>query len=336
MQTIYQETEFTKIIELVNNHIISDYGKALFLEKKPAKSLATAEKRLEETKEAVQLLDSGQQVPFMGLKDIYRLTQKIEKGLILEPAELLEYGDFLRSFKVIGRFTEKNQWQAPTLYRYTKDLPDFTKLSEDVSSKIVRGQLIDDASRNLWKICSQISKIEGAIEKVFSKFLKNNSYLQEKMIVQKKDRYTFPVKIEFQSKIKGSIIEKSNRGTTVFIEPDSVAKLNEQLILAKAEKTAEVYQILAALTGMIAEKLPEIRLGLDILAELDIIFARAKYSRSIDGKPIQVNQEQVLCLNNVCHPLLKSQAVPLSIELGQDFRGLIITGPNAGGKDTSS
>jgi DNA mismatch repair protein MutS2 len=329
---IPKETEFELIKETVRQKILSDYGKQRFTEQQPATSLQSAQKRLSETQEAMALLDSGQQVPFMGLAEILHHTTKIEKGLILEPRELIDYGDFLRSFRLIRQMFEKNQWQTPRLTGYAQGLVDFSEIAQQIFDKIRNGQVDTDASRELRKIRGQIAKHEADLKKVFSKFLQEPRLLQDARIIQKNERYTLPVRSEFQHQIKGQIIERSNKRSTVFIEPEAAVRLNDRLMMAKAEETAEEYQILASLTGLIAENLAEIFNCLDILVELDIIFARAKYCREIHGVPLTINEEERIDLRAVRHPLLGQDAVPLTLELGSDARCLVITGPNAGGK----
>ena len=334
-KTIYQETGFDQIIKEIHGNLISDFAKADFETRQPTTHVQTAQKRLAETEEAMILLSSGQHVPFMGMRAIEHLTGKIDRGLVLEASELTEYSDFLRSFGLIKKLFEKNQYQTPTLHRYAAGLGDFSEVTQAITAAVNGALVKDESSRALRKVRSRIHKLEANINQTLEKLLKNPTtakYLQDRLVIEKDGRQTLPVKTEFQSKFNGTIVERSSRGNTVFIEPTSVAKNNDELILARAEETGEIYQILAGLTGLIAEKLPEIGYSREILGELDIILARAKYSRSIDGKPFTVNDQEELYLDHVRHPLLGSQAVPLTLSLGETGRGLIITGPNAGGK----
>uniref|UniRef100_UPI00403FAA27 endonuclease MutS2 n=1 Tax=Candidatus Enterococcus willemsii TaxID=1857215 RepID=UPI00403FAA27 len=331
---LLQVTEFNAIKQMVVDRCISDYGKELLEEKEPATALTTVKKRLAETSEAMLILASGQHVPFMGLTQIKHLTTKIAKGGILEASELTEYSDFLRSFRLIANFFEKNKFQTPILAKYTRELTDFRTINEAIEAAIAGNRVKSEATRELKKVRGKITKLEGDIEKSCSKTLKYataNGWLQDRLIVKKEERYTLPVKTNFQSKIAGNIIERSSRGTTVFIEPEGIRKLNDQLILSQSEETAVIYQILASLTGMIAEEAVTIGYCMDIIVELDTIFAKAKYSQSIGGKAIEVNDEEVLVFDKVKHPLLDNP-VPLDVSLGQSMHGMIITGPNAGGK----
>ncbi|MDH6365357.1 DNA mismatch repair protein MutS2 [Enterococcus sp. PF1-24] len=334
-QQLLEITQYIEIKQRWQQLAISDAAKEIIEQRDPSSSLAAVNRWLDESAEAMLLLDSGQHVPFMGLTRIQQLTTKIEKGMILEPTELLEYGDFLRSFRLISKLFAKNQYQTPLLYRYTNSLVSFTSVEEIINSSVQGNHLADENFRELRKIRGQVRKLEKEIQQKLAKYLKNSgstSYLQDKMILMKDDRYTLPVRIEFKNKIAGNIIETSNKGTTVYIEPHDVSKLNDQLVLAKSSEVAEVYQILAYLTGLIAEKLMEINFCKETVVELDIIFARGKLSRALAGSKPLVNQEDRLVFKGVKHPLLGNDAVPLSLELGTTARGLIITGPNAGGK----
>lgn len=329
---IPQAAEFEQIKVQVKKKIISDYGKSLFSSEAPAASYTTAVKRMEETKEAVTLLAAGLAVPFMGIQHAQSDTEKIEKGFILMPPELVSYGDFLRSMPRIKTFFEKHRALAPILAGYSDSLADFTMITEKISQSIRHQRIDPEANRHLRKIVRQIDQIEADLKKVFLKFLSQGKYLQDNRMIKKNDRYTLPVRVEWQHQFKGSIIERSNKGGTVFIEPETVARLNDRLILAEAEKTAIEYQILAELTGLIAEELPLIHQGLDCLAVLDVIFAKGKFCRDINGMPLTLNQKEELILDQVKHPLLGDEAVPLDLSLGMQTRCMVITGPNAGGK----
>lgn len=335
MKNIDPIIQFDEIKEAVRMRMLSQRAKEIWLNRKPASQLAVVETWQQETKEAKLLLASGQHMPFMGLREIDRILQQVEKGFVLEPSELTETADFLRSFRLIRRFMEKNQFQAPLLARYTTDLPDLEEIETAIYQAVNGNRVNSEISRPLKKIRQQIRETEQQIEERLQKFIRhpdNRIKLQEAMVVKKDGHWTVPVKASYKNQIKGSLIETSGRGVTVFIEPESVARLSEKLSLLEAEETAEVYQILAELTGRVAETLAVIGYGREIITEYDVIFARGKYSREIEGQQVHINKEERIMLKNVRHPLLGDVAVPLNVSLGENFRGLIITGPNAGGK----
>lgn len=331
----FEKTQFNEIKQQVAACAISTRAKKIFLERQPSHSLEVVRTWQTETEEAKQILMSQQHVPFMGLKNIESLTGKIEKGLILEPSELTEYADFLRSSRLLQQFFEKNQFLSPTLHAYSQSLADFSSLEEEIYAVIRQSQIVDDATRELKKIRRQVAELEKEIEEKMRKFLRhtqNQGMVQESLILKKQDHWTIPIKATYKNKVSGTIIETSQTGSTVFVEPQVISKVSEELQMVQAMESAEVYQILAHLTGLLAEQMESIQFIIEVMVEFDLIFARAKYSRQIDGRKIQINNTEDLVLNQAYHPLLDENAVPLTLSLGKEFRGLAITGPNAGGK----
>ena len=147
-----------------------------------------------------------------------------------------------------------------------------------------------------------------------------------------RNRFTIPIKASFKNHVAGTIIETSSKGSTVFIEPEAVSKLNVELMSLKSEESVEEYQILATLTGAIHESLHEISINIECISQYDMIFAKAKYSKSTDAIEPKINNHGYIKLINSKHPLLEGSIVPLDFEIGEDYRSLVITGPNAGGK----
>lgn len=328
--------QFNNVQEEVQAKAIGNYSKIRIGELSPQTNLATVKVWQQETQEARLILDSNQHVPFMGLSRIDSLMAQVQKGMILAPDDLIEYADFLRSSRMIDKFFGKNQYQTPLLYQYSKSLPSLLEIEEEIYQKIQHQKVSDAASSNLRKVRKQIRENEKEIQDKLTRFLKNSSnkeMIQDGIIVQKDGHYTVPIKMSYKNKVAGNMIEQSNKGTTVFVEPAAVAKLNEQLIMLKAEEVAQEYQILAELTGYLAEKETIIDFIMETITAFDIIFARAKYSREINGITPKVNKNEVIHIKKGIHPFLpKGAAVPLDFTLGEGHRGLVITGANAGGK----
>lgn len=335
MKQTIDKLQFNQIKEEVKKRAIGQYSKKRIEEMTPQTNLQTVKNRQEETKEARQILESQQHVPFMGLTRIDALTSQVKKGFLLTPTELIEYADFLRSSRMIRRFFEKNQYQTPLLHVYSKNMPDLSMVEELIYQQIKNQKVSDEASRNLRKVRKQLQLTEKEIQDRLLKFLRhphNKEMIQEAMIVQKGDHYTIPIKASYKNKVPGTIIEQSNKGTTVFIEPTAVEKASMNYQLLKAEEIAEEYQVLAYLTGALAEQEQAIDLIIETITRLDIIFARGKYSQEIHGVTPRINQSEYIKIKQGRHPLIQGKAVPLDFELGKDYRGLVITGANAGGK----
>lgn len=334
-QETYNKTQFNTIKEKLMTYAISYYGKERIKALQPSSQLEVVKKRLQETSEAKALLQANLHVPFMGLNAIEHLTKQVEKGFILEPNELVSYADFLRSSRLIQSFMQKNQFIAPLLARYSDSLQIFSTIEDEIYHVIRNNQVENDASRELRKIRRAIQECEKEIELKLNAFLRNGQNkpkIQEAMVVKKNDRYTIPIKAAYKNQIAGMIIDTSSKGTTVFVEPTTVTKLNDKLYQLRMEEATEVYQILATLTGLISEQMTSIHSNVEVIAQYDMIVAKAKFSREINGIEPEINQEGIVEFVNVKHTLLGESAVPLNLSLGKDYRGLTITGPNAGGK----
>lgn len=328
----FEKTQFNEIKVQLSSYAISSFGKKRIENTQPHSKLSVVEKRLTETTEAKKLLDSSLHVPFMGLQSIEHITNQLEKGFVLTPQELLECADFLRSLRLIRQFFEKNQTVAPLLNRYGQGLNDFNEIEEEIYQVIRNGRIIDDASRELRRARRDIAETQDKIQELLKKFIRQNKEkLQEAIITKRNDVFTVPIKSAYKKQVKGTIIELSSKGTTAYIEPSNVSRWNEQLVYHKMIEEAEVYQILATLTGLSAEALPLIQQNIEIIAEFDHIFARGKFSRELKGITPEINSDGYIHLVSATHPLINN-AVPLDLTIGEDYRGLTITGPNAGGK----
>ncbi|MDT2572743.1 endonuclease MutS2 [Enterococcus raffinosus] len=328
----FEKTQFNEIKAQLSSYAISSFGKKRIENTQPHSKLSVVEKRLTETTEAKKLLDSSLHVPFMGLQSIEHITNQLEKGFVLTPQELLEYADFLRSLRLIRQFFEKNQTVAPLLNRYGQGLNGFNEIEEEIYQVIRNGRIIDDASRELRRARRDIAETQDKIQELLKKFIRQNKEkLQEAIITKRNDVFTVPIKSAYKKQVKGTIIELSSKGTTAYIEPSNVSRWNEQLVYHKMIEEAEVYQILATLTGLLAEALPLIQQNIEIIAEFDHIFARGKFSRELKGITPEINSDGYIHLVSATHPLINN-VVPLDLTIGEDYRGLTITGPNAGGK----
>ena len=326
---------FYKILDQVSQQAQSQYAKKQILKGDLSPYLEVAQTKQAETAEAKALLDGQLSVPFMGLQHIEGLTQKVEKGLILEAGELIEYADFLRSSRLIRQFFQKNAFIAPILAGYTEILGDFSQVEQEIYQAIHQSRVHDQASRNLRKIRKKITQNKASIQKKLEKFINHSSHkdkIQEAVVIEKDGRFTVPVKSSFKRLVPGQLIAESSKGLTAYIEPHSVSKLAEERVMLQAEESSEVYQILAYLTGLIQAQMDGIRSSMECIIELEVVLARAKYSRSINGRPVPLNKAEYINLVEARTPLIENP-VPLSLTLdGRESRGLVITGANAGGK----
>ena len=331
----FEKLQYNELKDIVKSYCVSGLGKELLNKLEPSTSIKVVRNRLNETTEARAILDAEGHVPFFGISNIASTIQKLEKGMILDPEELVSVSDFLRGCRKIKKFMLDKEFFAPVLASYANSMTEYKSIEEEINFSI-KGNSIDvAASKELKRIRNNIDSVDGKIKERLTKFLNssaNKKFIQEFFISKKDDRYTIPIKSSYKNQVAGSIIEASAKGSTVFIEPHTVTKLNAELAGLKAEEAVEEYQILATLSGMVLENIYSIKINMELISQYDMVFAKAKFSKSIDGIEPKLNDHGYIHLVNCKHPLLTGQVVPLNFEIGQEYRSLIITGPNAGGK----
>ncbi|MFS0749431.1 endonuclease MutS2 [Oceanobacillus sp. 1P07AA] len=331
----FEKLQYNELKQIVKSYCVSGLGKQLLDKLEPSSNLKVVKNRLNETTEARKIIDAKGHIPFLGVSNIDSIIQNIEKDIILDPSELISVSDFLRGCRKIKTFMMGQEFFAPVLASYANSMTEFQHIEEEINFSIKGNSVHSGASRELKKIRSKIEITEEKIKDRLNKFLNNDmnkKYIQEAFISKKDDRYTIPIKASYKNQVSGAIIDVSSKGTTVFIEPNTVTKLGGELASLKAEQAMEEYQILATLSGMILENIYEIKINMELISQYDMVFAKAKFSKEIDGLEPKLNDYGFIKLVDCKHPLLVGEAVPLNFEIGHDYRSLIITGPNAGGK----
>ncbi|MBY0596380.1 endonuclease MutS2 [Bacillus bingmayongensis] len=331
----FEKLQYNELKEIVKSYCVSGLGKQLLDKLEPSASIKVVKNRLNETTEARAILDAEGHVPFFGISNIDSTIQKLEKGMILDPTELVSVSDFLRGCRKIKKFMLDKEFFAPVLASYANSMSEFKSVEEEINFSIKGNSVDSAASKELKRIRNSIDSVDGKIKERLNKFLNssvNKKYIQEFFISKKDDRYTIPVKSSYKNQVAGTIVEVSSKGSTVFIEPNTVTKLNVELASLKAEEAMEEYQILATLSGMILEDIYNIKINMELISQYDMVFAKAKFSKHIGGIEPKLNDFGYVKLVHCKHPLLSGKVVPLNFEVGQNYRSLIITGPNAGGK----
>ncbi|WP_074593051.1 endonuclease MutS2 [Bacillus cereus] len=331
----FEKLQYNELKDIVKSYCVSGLGKELLNKLEPSTSIKVVRNRLNETTEARAILDAEGHVPFFGISNIASTIQKLEKGMILDPEELVSVSDFLRGCRKIKKFMLDKEFFAPVLASYANSMSEYKSIEEEINFSIKGNSIDAAASKELKRIRNNIDSVDGKIKERLTKFLNSSSnkkFIQEFFISKKDDRYTIPIKSSYKNQVAGSIIEASAKGSTVFIEPHTVTKLNAELAGLKAEEAVEEYQILATLSGMVLENIYSIKINMELISQYDMVFAKAKFSKSINGIEPKLNDHGYIHLVNCKHPLLTGQVVPLNFKIGQEYRSLIITGPNAGGK----
>lgn len=329
-----ENLNYKELKEIVKSYCISGLGKELIDKLEPSSNLKQVNRKLEETSEGRRLLDAGYYMPLEGIFNINPLIEKIEKGGVLEPSELTMVGDFLRGCRKVKNFIKDKEGYAETLSSYANNITECIFIEDEINM-CIRGSMVDsNASKELRKIRRHIDICEGKIKEKLEKFIKspsNKEAIQEFFVSERNGKYTVPIKASYKNSVNGTVIEVSSKGSTVFMEPSIVSKYSLELTTLKVEENIEEYKILSTLSEMINEKLREIKINIDVIAEYDMIMAKAKYSKEIEGIKPKLNNIGYIKIIKGKYPLIKN-GVPLDFEVGENYRTLIITGPNAGGK----
>ena len=329
----YQKTDFNEIRQAVATFATSQAAQEHLQHMTVLTRLNEVVSLQTETVEARALLDANVHLPFLSLDTVQNLLNKIHQGYLLTAEQLVQVADFVRGNADVAAVLKRNADIAPTLANYAGALTAVTDLADGIYNVIHNNQVIDDATGNLRKLRRHQRDVQAQLKAVVQKASQHYArMLQERLPIIKDDHLVLAVQATFKNRIPGTIVGSSATGSTVYVEPQSAFKLNADLAEVTSGVEAEVYQILAGLNGQVSEHETTILRNLDVITALDEIMARGKYSAAINGVRPHLNERDQIRISKGRHPLLGEHAVPLSVTLGVDHRGLVITGPNAGGK----
>ena len=329
--------EYTKIIDLLIEQAASDMGKELCRQLLPMTDLEAIRTAQRETSDALSRIVRNGGISFSGLKDIGMSLKRLEIGASLGMAELLAVSSMLNvanRAKTYGR-READDTARDNLDSMFEALEPLTNLNREINRCIIsEEEMADDASPKLKDIRRHI---RIANEKVHSELNSmvggQRTYLQDAVVTTRGGRYCIPVKAEYRSQVPGMIHDQSSSGSTLFIEPMAVVKLNNELRELELKEVEEINVILANLSAQAAEYIDSLSADLKTLTWLDFIFAKASLSKHYNGSEPVMNENSYINIKKGRHPLINpKKVVPIDVHLGRDFNLLVITGPNTGGK----
>lgn len=326
--------EFDKIIENLAEYANSGQAKEIIRNLVPFLSEAELRKNMSDTTQARQMLDNIGAPPAPAMENVEELLGKAVRYDLLSPEELEQVGMFLAAVKRMKEYLERGKEYRISLAYYEENLIPLEAIREELLRSVRYGKIDDQASAGLRDMRRDIQRLEEKIkEKAESLLRSQKKYMSESFIVSRSGRVCLPVKKDYKSKVAGSVVDKSASGTTFFIEPAAVAKYREEKELLEIEEDNEVRRIIYLLMDQIAEEEEAFRQNIKMLVKLDYIFTKGKLSADMDGTEPGINTQGHLLLKGARHPLLKKEScVPLDFEMGNGKKGVIITGPNTGGK----
>lgn len=332
--------EYFKILETLSTFATTYIGKNMCLNLLPSNQKDDVKNRLLETDEAVKVLYRSSTPPLSEIADNTINLKTLESFGTLSLKSLLDITDILKIADSLKKYFYTD-YIVPEDFEILNSIFSLLYSNSSIIKKIDtcildENTLNDNASSNLLSIRKKQRNLEQDIKSKLTNFLHSSSYskyIQENVVTIRNDRYVIPIKEEYRSQVKGFIHDVSSSGSTIFIEPISVFELNNELANLKIEENLEIEKILQDLSKLFYPYIEELKLDIECIGKLDFVFAKAKYSKSINAVTPIINEEKMIVLENAKHPLLDpKKAVPCSLTLGKDFNTLVITGPNTGGK----
>lgn len=340
-QKALSSLEYPKIIERLTEKASSPMGKELCRKLQPSTDINRIRLMQTQTKDALTRLFQKGSVSFGSVKDIRGSLKRLEIGSSLGIMEILSVCALLENTSRVKAYSRGDRSDLPSdsLDSMFEQLAPLTPLSSEIRRCILsEDEISDDASPALRQVRRNMKVTNDRIHTQLSGLVNGNArtYLQDSVITMRNGRYCIPVKAEYKGQVPGMIHDQSSTGSTLFIEPMAVVKLNNDMRELELQEQKEIEIILAGLSEQIAEEREAIALNLELMVQLDFIFARAGLAMDMNGSEPVFNEEGRVLLKKARHPLIpKKKVVPIDIRLGDDFDLLIITGPNTGGKTVS-
>ena len=333
--------EYYKIIDMLEAFATSSIGKNKCRQLRPLDNLAEIETMQQETADALSRIYQKGSLSFSGVKDVRGSLKRLEVGSTLGIGELLAIRSLLENASRAKAYSRRE-----TENEHTDSLDNMFELIEPLSplaTEIGRcilseDEISDDASTGLRQVRRSMKLTNDKIHTQLSSFVSGNSrtYLQDAVVTMRNGRYCIPVKAEYKSQVPGMIHDQSSTGSTIFVEPMTIVRLNNEMRELEIQEQKEIEMILSNLSQLAAENLDAIFDDVKLLSELDFIFARAQLAKSQNATEPRFNRDRIIDIKKARHPLIdKHKVVPIDIRIGETFDLLIVTGPNTGGKTVS-
>ena len=326
--------EFDKIKEIWGGFALTKSAKMKISGMKPFLSESELLVRLKETTESRLLLEKEGNPPLISLNDVREFLVTAEKEGILSAEQLTAISSSLVAVKRLKDYLQRCKRYEVSLAYYDENLEDLKEIRTEIEGKIRNGRVDDFASRKLKSLRSEIERIENKMrEKASAVIRANQKYLSDGFSTVKNGHICIPVKKEYKQKVDGTVIEQSSTGSTLFMEPYSVGKYYDELQSLQMEEENEVRRILYELTDRVAQKSHVFESNMKMMEKLDFIFSKGRMSLKMNGIEPEMNTERYMFLADARHPLMKPEVCkPIQFQIGNGIRGVVITGPNTGGK----
>ena len=331
---IENQIEFNKVKEIWAGLAITKEAKDRIKDKWIILDESTLRAELKNTSDAKEMIEKLGNPPLQDVSEILEILEIASKGECLTPYRLERVQSILSCLERLSSYLNRGKQYNNSLAYYDETLFTYEELKEEIVRQIRPEQVDSHASKDLFDIRMKIEQLENEmIQKAESVIRTNGDYMADNFHTTRNGRICVPVKKEYRNKVQGSVIDKSSTGNTLFVEPEGVSRLSEKLQLLKIDEENEVYRILYTLTAMVSDRANELTDNMHLIEKLDYFFSKGKLSIELDAVEPKINFDRQIKLIDARHPLMDRETdVPLTFELESTYRGVVITGPNTGGK----
>ncbi|UQZ76534.1 endonuclease MutS2 [Niallia circulans] len=338
-ERVFKTLEFDKIKDQLIEHASSSLGRYKVEELVPSTDYNEVVRWQEETDEAAKVYRMRGSIPLDGIYDIRAHVKRSSIGGMLSPSELNQIASTVHASRQMKRFIEEfhEEEPIPILFTLTDSIMVLAEVEEEIKMAIdEQGAVMDSASDALRTLRNQLRRNESKVREKLESMIRSSSaqkMLSDSIITIRNDRYVIPVKQEYRGNYGGIVHDQSASGQTLFIEPQSVVTLNNELQAIRVKEQQEIDRILTQLTALVAQYEEELLHIVTVLAEIDFMFAKAKYAHRLKASKPKINNEGKIVLHKAKHPLIPPEVVVANdIILGDSYTSIVITGPNTGGK----
>lgn len=334
--------EFPKVMYMLEAKAQTGLGKELCQNLMPINDLTLVEKLQQETREAMEVLRLKGGFSLGGVRDIRPHLKRLSLGGELTAEQLLEISSTIYGGRNVKRFITKinEENSLPILYSHVEEIKDLKHIEDKINSCINDyGEIVDSASSELRTIRNNIKTLESRVKEKLEQIIRNSNNqkaLQDQIITIRNGRYAIPVKQEYRTLFGGIVHDQSASGATLFIEPEVVVQINNQLKEHILKEEKEIERILRNLSNVVREEVEALTIIIEHLGIIDFIQAKAELAKEMKGIQPKLNNKGVLNIKKARHPLIPTnEIVPIDVNLGKEFTSIVITGPNTGGKTVS-
>lgn len=326
--------EFNIILERLASLALSENVKEKLLSLQPVLSQRECKDRIQETTDGLKILEGLGNPPIASMTELDKILDLSTKGSMLIPEQLTIVCSFIASCKRMINYLKKSDTLNVSIASYGSAFYTLDMVFEEINRSIRNDMVDDNASSVLCNLRRKIENAKASIKLKLESILRSKKeYLADGYVVTRNGRFALPVKKEYKNQVTGTVIDTSNTGSTCFIEPAAIRKFQDELTFLEIDEDNEVRKILYTLTALVESYISELKINMECMEKLDYIFAKAKLSMEMKAIPVPITMERKFIIKQGRHPLLNPKScVPLNFEIGGETSGIIITGPNTGGK----